>query len=120
MRFQESSFYTARILALLHDTPEIGIAENVCAVVQWFEEPGRQRTMQQCRLLCETDQMLRHIEPSDEVSVESISNVVAVARVFVVDSDSALGIRSSGSDENVRVHVRDCAYEQLQGFYQTD
>lgn len=113
-----TKYYAARVLAMLHDTPDVGVVDNVCLVVQWFEEATVRSTNRDCRLIARGGGTLRYLKPSEEVSVQPHTDVVAVAHIFASPSDAALGISDGGSDDRTQVYIRDCAYEHLQGFYE--
>jgi hypothetical protein len=109
-----TTFHAARILALLHDTTEIGVVDNVCAIVQWYEDAPLAACRNECRLVADAQAWpsLRMVVPTT-VSVQPITEIVTVTHIFETASDSALGIRASSSDDSRVVFVRDCAYEQL-------
>ena len=109
-----TTYHAARVLALLHDTTEIGIVENVCLIVQWYEDATRTACRNECTLVADAQAWaaLRMVTPTS-VSVQPITDIVSIAHVFETASDSALGISPASSDDSRVVYIRDCAYEQL-------
>src|SRR3546814_18352486 len=61
-----TTYHAARVLALLHDTTEIGIVDNVCLVVQWYEDATRTTCRNECRLLSDAQAWtaLRMVTPT--------------------------------------------------------
>src|SRR3546814_8192963 len=91
-----TTYHAARVLALLHDTTEIGIVDNVCLVVQWYEDATRTTCRNECRLLSDAQAWtaLRMVTPTS-VSVQPITDIVNTAHIFETVSDSALGVSAT-------------------------
>lgn len=109
-----TTHHVARVLAILHDTTEIGVVDNVCVVVQWYEDTPRAACRNECKLVADAHACpsLRMVTPTS-VSVQPAADIVSIAHIFESASDSALGISRSTSDDSRVVFIRDCAYEQL-------